>query len=851
MRVPTDDDESSKLLQPLITRLNRATNSASHDASALADTLEPLLQLRPLLASSTGRFKDDFRLLRGFEAVFALIRSISATDLADASSTHALLQLVLTSLSIFSAALYDSVLNRQYFESLRSDDDSSHALLAFIEAPCRAPNSEDQHVVRVLAQLLACAAHDDSISDDFAKFCSVLRNDAAFTAGYAYSVREILSKYADRPRFGKYHLHLAEFCPILLAVWQQTLVPQSTRAVGASDSIVSVALLITLLDIVQAERNTIPLTHTTFTGLLLDLYRPAENPTLLDHLIHRLILTCTRLGLRSLDEADKLFQFARNDVQDSSLLLDCARHAREPPHILFDMTISGFSSLEFPELPHAFPPQDPSTGYSFLAWIKVLSYDDSSHTTIFGAFDESQSCFILMYIERGTQHLVLQTSVTSAKPSVRFKSVKFEPGKWYHIALTQKRPKIDGPSHVALFVDGDFVEQAKCPYPRIPAAARLRTPSGSFASHFEVVQAFYGTPRDLSPRLGPDQLSSAWILASSHLFAEAIPDDLIYVYKSLGPGYHGNFQDALGSFQTFMASALLNLRNEHLHQGQEDESLISRAVRGSASQFNPERNIILSVSPSTMLHKRPGSESLAPWSMVAGALNAKAFDALRHKTRNGANSLVLNGRTPLVEDALLKSTGTGILIGPSLVSSSLSLSNAAWLYSGCVALGLDLIKAARTPRALIEALETFFKFVNDSWRNSEVTERENGFSLLALSLTRKFRQLDARPASERPSSGPTPSLERLEPPKLQLLRAILTFVGHNFERPEGSRIVNPLAYRAFLVECSLWRDSDVLTQGLYYEQFCVFLEQSRYRAFNIRRLGRIRKYQLPGIADLH
>ncbi|KAF4503774.1 hypothetical protein G6O67_008908 [Ophiocordyceps sinensis] len=218
----------------------------------------------------------------------------------------------------------------------------------------------------------------------------------------------------------------------------------------------------------------------------------------------------------------------------------------------FDLSLNGHSSLELPSLGRTFPPQS-TGGYTFTAWIRVESFDPKAHTTIFGVFDASQSCFVLIYLEKDTHNLILQTSVFSNKPSVRFKTAVFREKEWYHVAVVHKRPK----NH----------------------------------DHKQ------GIAQALWPDRPWRRLSSQWSLASAHLFEDVLTDDYLAVHYGLGPRYQGNFQDSLGGFQTYEASAILGLRNEIVHPGKDGNSEILRAVREKASSLLPESKILLSVLP--------------------------------------------------------------------------------------------------------------------------------------------------------------------------------------------------------------------------------------------------------------
>jgi len=68
-------------------------------------------------------------------------------------------------------------------------------------------------------------------------------------------------------------------------------------------------------------------------------------------------------------------------------------------------------------------------------------------------------------------------------------------------------------------------------YPEHPPLSNASTESfasfASTASKTNPVQAFLGTPQDLSARLGKGVIFSRWSLASAHLIDDVLSDDLI------------------------------------------------------------------------------------------------------------------------------------------------------------------------------------------------------------------------------------------------------------------------------------------------------------------------------------
>jgi hypothetical protein len=331
------------------------------------------------------------------------------------------------------------------------------------------------------------------------------------------------------------------------------------------------------------------------------------------------------------------------------------------------------------------------------------------------------------------------------------------------------------------------------------------------------VQVFFGTPSDLSPRLGRGVVSSRWSLGTTHLFEDVLSDDLIAVFYRLGPRYHGNFQDCLGSFQTYEASAALNMRNELMHPGREEKSDIVAAIRQKASSIISEPKVLLSLSATQVLDDR--NDNNIDESMLVQSLSRHAAKNLQGLTRAGA--VAINGAVPSINEALISSHGVAIMTGEPIVVVPQSLDDAAWKIGGAAAVGLKMVEAAKTPKQVCRAVEILFEMIKGSWRNSEAMERENGFAILGHLI----RQKDARGVVGK-----------------ELLRLVLDFVGYRRDAPEESFIINPLAYRILLVDFDVWRTADIETQREYFAQFLKFTSGSKYHHFNSKRLVRMRKF---------
>ncbi len=582
------------------------------------------------------------------------------------------------------------------------------------------------------------------------------------------------------------------------------------------------------------------------TGLLSSVLGPLLKYTALEATIaselRLLAIALLKVGVANLDDAQLLFQNARSSPLIAELLLISLKTSRSPSYIHFDLSLNGFASIELPGIGRSFPPTSSSPGYSLSLWFQIAHFDPKSHTTIFGAFDSSQTCFVLVYLEKDTHSLILQTSVSSSRPSVRFKLISFKEQRWYHIVIAHRRPKTTSSSRASLFVDGEFVEQVRSQYPATPPSTHstvgsIASPSSSRRNG--AVQAFLGTPQDLASHLGKGLVSTQWRLASANLFADVLSDDLIAVYYELGPRYTGNYQDCLGSFQTYQASAALNLRNESLHPGKEEKSDIVTAIRSKAGALLPESNILLNISANVVLDD--DDQNNIDETHLLKFISKAAGKNLRNVTRGGRNALAINGAIPSVNEALLHSSGFAVLTGDPIVVVPQSLDDAAWRIGGCVAVGLALLDAAHESDDILRALNILFESVHHSWRNSEAMERENGFGVLSTLLSAKLSLLTTDPikgleSPETSTSDQPPSL----PISFRVLGKILEFVGYRTDKPEDSVINNALAYRILLVDMDYWRSAEPLVQKLYYEQFVVFGIRSKFHVFNTKRLSRMR-----------
>lgn len=787
--------------------------------NALAAT-ESLLRLRHTFIDNDypRETRDAFRRLRGFQTLLDFARKLSElydVDNLAKEERKSLLIVYKDVLEVLAESLRQHFGNKRYFAKkiVRGGTAAlEEALAVLVKKIDNAGGDTEQ----LYGGILAAALCQETVADLFTALTTRFQRDQE-----SVPLKDIQTA-VDKCLGNTETVEVPEFLGPLLRLW---LMQSSSTSGHEVQRLALPACLCQLAS--QSQRNVVAL-HATgmLTSILPILFANgrSENEKSLYHELARLL--CSQ-GMSNLDDAVDLYRKAHDCPEVLRFLLNAIRRSKEPPSIHFDMSLHGYCSVEFSMLARPFPPMA-SSGYTLSVWARFDQFDSGTHTTIFGAFDASQTCFLLAYLEKDTRHFILQTSIRGPRPSVRFRSLVFEPNRWYHICVVHKRPRSTSSSRAALFIDGQFVEQQKIEYPSAPVGVNKSSR----------VQAFFGTPQDLAMRLGRGVSTSRWSLANAILFEEAYSDDLVAVFYNLGPRYYGNFQDCLGSFQTYRASAVLNLRNEQLHAGKEENSDIVTAIRRKASALVREGSILINISPTSVLDDDDNNN--VDESQLVKSLSKQAAKNLHQVTKAGGNAVAVNGVTPAINDALTQPHGVGILTGDPVVLVPQSLDDVSWRIGGCAAVHLSLVQAASSAECTILAVKALYEAVQDSWRNSEAMERENGYGILAALLREKL----GFPLGNYTASSKSPIVcstnDERSALALELLRLTLKFVGYDFERPNRSIITNPLAYRVLLVDLDIWRFNDLPVLQLYYSQFTTFANESQFRRFNAKRLARMR-----------
>lgn len=845
--------EIQLLLDNVSTSLCISPENPYPDLAALIDQFQSLLRY---LASSPEpvRASDDFRRLQGFQILLNALRAFSGfydptkRGQKDKTLLFALLECVLGILAQTFRGHYG---NQRYFERRVDGGGGGWPALEQAIASIGSGRSESDlwSEAQLFGRLLSFAFDDQRLENLCQKVIELSPSgeahkptpeDASTILGNDRSVVDYLDNRLSELLEPNALLHNSQIVPTIIDFW--AAIPRQPGAAVNPVALVVIRALQKLGSV--SKHNLVALHETGILSKLLPLAFDADTPlgATERQAVESLCGSLISLGVNTLSDAQYLVCSKSHRAAD--FLLESMRQSHGPSFIQFDLSLHGFASIELPTLGRAFPPPS-SAGYTFTAWICIDQFDSQSFTTIFGAFDISQTCFLLAYFDEA-HNFILQTSVVGSRPSVRFKSTVFKKGRWYHIAIVHRRARTLAASKASLYVNGEFAEEVKCQYPAPPPTNSSTESFTSFSSspnRPNPVQGFLGTPRDLSSKLGPGVVFSRWSLASFHLFEDTLSDDLIAVYYRLGPRYNGNFQDCLGSFQTYEASAALGMRNDMIHPGKDDHSEILNAIRDKASHLVPETRIILSILPSATLgdddrHKSHESQLLR-------GLTPAASSNLYQLTHHNGISVAINGAVPSINEALVRAQGTAVLTGDPVVIIPQSLDDAMWRLGGFAGIVLKMVEKASTKDEIVRAVETLFESIKGSWRNSEAMERENGYAILGALIRGKVGAGVVVSSKYHPEPSSMNSDER-DKLGFQLLSLVLGFVGYNHEKPEESFIINPLAYRILLVDYDMWRKSAPITQKLYYKQFVVFGVNSKFHQFNSRRLFRMREsFGLP------
>jgi hypothetical protein len=844
----------TNVLGSLIQRLSNLAHVTLETCRAVHDNLTKLT----IFFDDDGQngIQDQFRQLHGFQAILQALEAVVRYSEAQGRLTSTaldelLLQVSLDVLRILTKALRQHHGNSRYFTKKIPGGGWKvlrHLSQRLSSRLCTSPptQSHQNNLIRLSGALITLAFANNACTNMFKSLLSEVPDSAKGAPSEAVPLHSGPPLEATphpeasppeglqssvRQCFSQSHFILnPEAVTIISDLYTQSS-SVGKHAAGLP------TIILTILDCIieMSERNRVAVHESGALAILLPRLVNKNMNTDESALLRTICESLLPLGTRRLEETAQIFKLACEDDLVKTILLGALQASKQPPAIQFDLSNSGHGSVELAALPRAFPP---AKGYTFSSWIRVDQFDAACHTTIFGAFDASQTCFVLIYIEKDTHQLILQTSVTAKRPSIRFKKFRFTTAEWYHLAIVHRPSKPNGSTAALLYINGRCVEEQQCPYPETPPLipeVRAPVPSQVVNTTRRPVQAFFGTPQDLSSQVAARKLSLRWSLASAYLIDTPLSPEIVAVHQKLGARYCGNFQDCVGPFLTYRASAELNRYNELLHAEKDDKSEIVQATQSQGSELLNEGRILISMSASAIVNM---NGFLANGVNIIDMLGVKAASHLQSLTRNG-NSLLLNAARPAINELVTRPHGAGVIMGDPVLTQSLGLDDGSWQIGGCLSINMKIIQSASSIDSLVTSVELLFQCILDNWRTSEVMEKDNGFGILAVLLREKLGIHNNSPASSR-TVPIAKTVQQREELASRLIRVILDSVGYDRKHPENSMLINPMAYRVLLVDFDTWRTTSIETQKLYYQQIAGFVWKNNNQNFNIKRFNKMR-----------
>ncbi|EMR10041.1 hypothetical protein PNEG_01795 [Pneumocystis murina B123] len=471
----------------------------------------------------------------------------------------------------------------------------------------------------------------------------------------------------------------------------------------------------------------------------------------------------------------------------TSFLLHLFSQNQSPSHIQFNLSLHGYSYIEFSSLHKSFPPLN---GYSMLFWIRFDMFDETLDTDILSIVDNQKKYICKLFIEKNSKNLLFQTSL---KNRTKFSFYRFKEGQWYHIALIHEKQKAMTLSKLSFSVNGLHIESIKCPYPIIN---KDKSP----------IRLFLGTPQELCTRYGQDKSLVKWSLSSFLIIEDVLNEDIIDLYYHIGPYYDKDYQNTSRNLMK-NSSTILNIPLGK--KNTKNEKIINMDILKNENITSILYNKVLfyicndSILDISISNKWDDSEKI----------NKKIMQIAPKKIDN--NLIILNKAVPFSNNYIINRERIGWFIG-NPINVIVNNTEDSIFYIGGPTLGLKLIEISKTPNDVICATKLTFSFIKNNRRNLEHMEKNHGYEILAKILKNK---------------------ENIH--NICLLNSILIFIGCKELDSKNSIILNPLAYKFLILDFEIWKKADEKTIKLYMQHFLSLVLKSSYAKFNIKCLDKM------------
>lgn len=346
--------------------------------------------------------------------------------------------------------------------------------------------------------------------------------------------------------------------------------------------------------------------------------------------------------------------------------LQCSiENSRWPNFTHLDLSTGPSSAVCLDHTP-AFPP---ASGYTLLFWIHIEKQSVASRLDILNVIQNGE-VKLSITIDGHTQHL--QVEIQGRKQLMGFNAFQFQPGYWYHIALVHNRSRLGlTSSTMALYINGSFLEQIRCPY---------NLSSGSSPS-----KLVFGNV--VTNGLSEENRKVVWDLGPCYILEDVLDSDIFNLFFNVGARYTALFQDSLKQFQSYETSTTLFLKLRSLakasSKGDSSHNAFLEAMRGIGSTILPEQKIVVALFAGNTISDEivgriyPCNEGI------------QRFLASRRLTED----VTLNAAIPKINRALVVKGGLAQLIGSPLVVRPASVDDVLWKIGGFAAV-LKLVEIA-------------------------------------------------------------------------------------------------------------------------------------------------------------
>ncbi|KAG5519105.1 hypothetical protein PMAC_002192 [Pneumocystis sp. 'macacae'] len=438
-----------------------------------------------------------------------------------------------------------------------------------------------------------------------------------------------------------------------------------------------------------------------------------NDPVILNSSEKKLFLELiTKLCRNGLSREDIFFliqEFSKNLTKNkelSSFLLHLFSQNQSPSHIQFNMSLYGYSCIQFSSLYKLFPSLN---GYSMLLWIRFDMFDETLDTNILGVLDNQKKYICKLFLDKHNKNLSFQTSFKNLN---KFSFYNFEKGLWYHIALIHQKSKSVTSSKLSLFVNGLYIETIECPYPSID---QDKLP----------IQLFIGMPQELCISYRQNKSLVKWSLSSFLIIEDIVNENIINLYYYSGPYYNWNYQNSLKNSIRNSISVLNILEKityiEKIIETNMAENKISASILNDKILFYICEDSILNINS---FNRWDDSEKIIK----------KIIQSVHKKLTN--DLIILNKAVPFSSNYIITQTRLGLLLGNPVNVVVNNIEDSIYCIGGPV-LGLKLIEISETPNDIIYATKLTLSFIKNSKRNLENMEKNYGYGILSKILKSK------------------------------------------------------------------------------------------------------------------